>query len=481
MLAGSGLDAFTAAAAVDGDVGSNAWHTDTAAAGATLTVDLGASGARAMRRVGVYASAGGYAGVYDVEYSDNGSDWTAALEDVAPSVAGWTRAGWPDVGSHRYWRLRLTNTPGAGPWLNELELEDAVRIAIVPGSTRTFTDQLPQDGGRTWYRGRHLREGWLDGAAWPWVYVDAATADDGKRPPPAVGLDDVLILKRTTPYTDGKFAPLGESDGHLAEGVQLYDGGTPTAIARHLETPIYGRDGDAITFGQAYQNAPLLVLAGLRVRTYDASWTGERILRVSASNVSTAGFDVVAKNVEPGVVTPREDDFPAGNALDAEGETAEATVTDAPANDDAYTAHYDVALTVHALEGGPRTTLTVVVAIDSSASGSGGDWVERATRSYALAQDGWVGPDPGPEFASWTHEQVAVAVSSLTGSSKLRVRVKSVTVTGTGDTTTAVHGFNLATDADAAAGVTYNTATDSVESATPNDEDGVLFLPIEGT
>jgi hypothetical protein len=29
----------------------------------------------------------------------------------------------PTVGGHQYWRLRLTNTPGPGPWLTELQMD----------------------------------------------------------------------------------------------------------------------------------------------------------------------------------------------------------------------------------------------------------------------------------------------------------------------------------------------------------------------
>lgn len=124
MLSHSGLTVFTAANCVNGDLGDTGWGTDSATTGATLQVDLGVGVARAYRMCRVY-SLGAYAGAYDVEYSDNGSSWTVAAANLRPAVLGWTTAVWFDVGAHRYWRLRLTNTPGAGAELAELEFWDA--------------------------------------------------------------------------------------------------------------------------------------------------------------------------------------------------------------------------------------------------------------------------------------------------------------------------------------------------------------------
>jgi hypothetical protein len=479
MLTGSGLGSFDADAAVDGATDATAWDTDAASSGATLTIDLGAAGARAMTDLGLYLDADTYGGFYDLQWSDNGVDWVTVLTGFPPNLAGWNRASWPAAGTHRYWRLELTNTPGSGPAITELELTDAVVVAIVPGTQRTYQDPLPADGGAYWYQAAHIRDGWETGPPTAWVRVSFVGVDEWEGEPPSIGDDDLLRIRRATIYDDGKYAPQGEADGHLASDVRIYDGPLISALARHVEESLFGRDGDSRVFGQAYQNAPVLLLAALKVRTFDDSWTGERILRVHATNVSTTGFDVVAQNVAPGVITARDDDFPTTNLLDALGEATELTLADAPANDAAYVVHYSVELRAHALEGGGRTSLTITVAIDTSESGAGGDWVERATKAYAVAQEEWFVLDPGDEVATWSHEQRTVNVSGLDSSSKVRVRIKAVTATGTGETSLAVHGFNLATDADAAAGATYTTATDSVESATPNDEDGVLFVPVE--
>lgn len=478
-LTNSGLGSFDADAAIDGSTTGTAWSTDAASSGATLTIDLGASdGDRAYHTCRLYLDAGSGAATYAIEYSDNGSSWSAAVSSWTPNAAGWNEVRWADVGAHRYWRLRLTNTPGAGPEVTELELRDDALVATVPGTTRLVQDPRPHDAGRWWYRARHAREGWLDGTPTDWILADLDAIDRGDPDPPAVGDDDITRIRRTTPFDDGKHAAKGEADGNIADGVQIYDGVHPNAIGRHVEAPQWAQDGDSIVFGRAYQNAPLLVLAGLKVQTYKASWTDEYLLRVYPTNVSASGFDVVAKNVQPGTITQREDDFPTTNELDAAGETTELTLGNAPSNDDGYVAHYDVEVNAQASEGGKGVTVTVVVAVDTDTPGTG-SWVERATQSYAVFMAGFTGPDPGPETETWAHEQKAISVGSLTTSSKVRVRVKSITITGDGSGTVAVHGFNKATDGDAAAGVTYTTATDTVETATPNDEDGVLFAPIE--
>ena len=145
MLSHSGLTAFNATQVVDGVLGADsAWHTDSAVPGAWLKVDLGAGTARRFQMARIWVSAGGtYAGVYDVEYSDNDAVWTKAFVGMKPTTGGaWHAVGWLDLGAHRYWRILLTNTPGAGPWLSELELWEAGG----PGDWKPYL--LPPTGRR---------------------------------------------------------------------------------------------------------------------------------------------------------------------------------------------------------------------------------------------------------------------------------------------------------------------------------------------
>ncbi|NPV90329.1 MAG: RHS repeat protein [Firmicutes bacterium] len=120
-LSPSGITVFNAAQAVDNDITTIGWDTDTSTAGAFITADLGAGNAKAYTKAAIYASASGYIGKYNVQYSDDGSIWQTAATDLVPSSTGWNYKTWANHGAHRYWRLLLTNTPGARAGLSELE------------------------------------------------------------------------------------------------------------------------------------------------------------------------------------------------------------------------------------------------------------------------------------------------------------------------------------------------------------------------
>ena len=85
-------------------------------------MDLGAGNAQAALQARIYAAVANYTGNYTVQYSDNGSTWSNAATNFVPNQLGWNSITWPSVGIHRWWRLYLTNTPGPGAWLNELQL-----------------------------------------------------------------------------------------------------------------------------------------------------------------------------------------------------------------------------------------------------------------------------------------------------------------------------------------------------------------------
>lgn len=121
MLSSFGVDSFDATHCIDEETGTVAWLTDTSTPGAYVAVDAGASKARHYVAVRLYLSAAAGAAVYSVQYSDDGASWTSAATGFAPSAAGWNETIWSSVGVHRYWRLYVTNTPGAGPGVTEME------------------------------------------------------------------------------------------------------------------------------------------------------------------------------------------------------------------------------------------------------------------------------------------------------------------------------------------------------------------------
>ncbi|MCI0356377.1 MAG: hypothetical protein L0099_15265, partial [Acidobacteria bacterium] len=74
------------------------------------------------------------AAAYDIQYSDDGSTWTTVAWNFQLTVPGWNTISWADAGSHRYWRLLLTNTPGVAPWKTELELNEVGGFAGITAS-----------------------------------------------------------------------------------------------------------------------------------------------------------------------------------------------------------------------------------------------------------------------------------------------------------------------------------------------------------
>jgi RHS repeat-associated protein len=137
MLSQSGLTAYYAGGITDQNPGSVGWHTDASVAGSWLKIDFGSP--ITLTYLLIYASTGGYSGNYSFQYSDDNTNWGTATT-ITPSNAGWNGAAWSwgAVGRHRYWRLYLNNTPGAGSWLTELAFlsEDEWSDYIYAGNQR---------------------------------------------------------------------------------------------------------------------------------------------------------------------------------------------------------------------------------------------------------------------------------------------------------------------------------------------------------
>jgi hypothetical protein len=121
-VSGSGLGNFTAGNVGNGDVSDTAFDVDAASAGAYLQVDFGAGAAKEVNWVRVYAKAGGGAAQWKVRSSDDDVSYTDRQEfTLLSDVAGWKYVRVAGNGAHRYWRLELANTPGAGPDFAEVE------------------------------------------------------------------------------------------------------------------------------------------------------------------------------------------------------------------------------------------------------------------------------------------------------------------------------------------------------------------------
>jgi hypothetical protein len=114
------------AATNDGDVLSAAWHTDTSVPGAFVQVDMGST--VTFDQVRSWLSSSGVA-IFKVRGSADGIAWTDIAVGFAPSEPGPNDFYFPSA-SFRYWRLELTNTPGGGSWVNEVQFNRDWRPAF---------------------------------------------------------------------------------------------------------------------------------------------------------------------------------------------------------------------------------------------------------------------------------------------------------------------------------------------------------------
>jgi hypothetical protein len=156
----SGMTAFTAAKiwndilTVTGEGGTGAWHTDSAVPGAWLQLDCGAGVTKEYVECRMYLDVGGVNnGRYDIEYSDNGSSWTLARSTGAGQLLGAMNSfKWASVGAHRYWRIKLTNTPGSGAWMNELQFLEGAwdEFGRVSGLSEPLIYVYPVTADESW-------------------------------------------------------------------------------------------------------------------------------------------------------------------------------------------------------------------------------------------------------------------------------------------------------------------------------------------
>jgi hypothetical protein len=108
----------SAAAVNNGDAGTNAFHTDTAVAGAYAQVDFGV--ARSYDSCRLFASTSGGGAVWKIRGSPDGSTWTDLATNFKPDRQGWNAVTFV-LATYRFFRVELTNSPGAGPYVNEIE------------------------------------------------------------------------------------------------------------------------------------------------------------------------------------------------------------------------------------------------------------------------------------------------------------------------------------------------------------------------
>lgn len=117
--ASSGVTLNTTDAKInDGDTFNAAFHTDTAVAGATVLVDELVP--VEFDHINIWQGSPGSVANWTLEGSF-GSGWTFVRDNIIPKLPGRNTFYFPRS-LYRLWRLRLTNTPGGGPWSNEVQL-----------------------------------------------------------------------------------------------------------------------------------------------------------------------------------------------------------------------------------------------------------------------------------------------------------------------------------------------------------------------
>lgn len=362
---------------------------------------------------------------------------------------------------------------GAGTYGSFVTVE--MLAAVVGGPTR-LTRVAPQDGLRRRMRARAVLEGKT-----PSSYTANVDVLPWGLPRGAPTARRNLPLTNDTGTTTDYAAKADNAAGTtISADVVQTDGVSLRVIAKgHLEGT--ARHGDAIVFPTNFQSVPHVRIWGGQNdeprnkwgATGSGSETGAPTSNpqhedTAALNLTVAGFTVRARLRQKGTTTARSHNF-AANTLDTDGESIALTLSNAPSNNDQYTAHYSVRLEGTA---GPTDyfTLNIVVAVDSN-DGSG--WVQRTTRPYSITCP--TGTNVGQ---TWAHEAKVVVVSALDSTDQLRVRVVEITTEGDGSIDDAfVHAFDGT--GDPASGVTYFTATDQYASKTPDSDDVVYWSAIE--
>jgi len=126
----TGLVAYDGTKVNDGVLNVNAFHTDTSGANSFLKIDLGAGNDKEFMRVDITIIGTPANAIWDVEYSDNDSDWFKAKEDVggAPLAVGTHEFAWSGAGAHRYWKLLKTNAATAGGYHAEVQFYEQTEV-----------------------------------------------------------------------------------------------------------------------------------------------------------------------------------------------------------------------------------------------------------------------------------------------------------------------------------------------------------------
>jgi hypothetical protein len=411
--------------------------------------DTGGNGGGFSVLDGIKAVAGAYAAATcTLLASTKQTRWTGALLPAGSASAPPPNPQGNVNIPHQFWRLKLTNAPGAGPDFTEVELVTRTGTVAATGSLLNKPAQMHP--GTT-----HLR---------PLIVVNRSNTD---------GIFEVDFLLMTVPagYSPDKFADdvrkrndsIYQSDGTLKPGVVQYDGATGLPLVKGVQQGA-GRHGDPIIYDPPYQTVPKVKITGGIPSQPESRWTTSAadasadsgVTAPSATaqqpdygvlNATAAGFTIRARLRQAGAATLRTHNF-AGTVLDTVDETDEVTLTSAPASNDLYSFTLASNITFHSLTGNPFY-VSMFAKIESN-DGSG--WVERLTvvQSFNTSSPTIVSQSSGYGGS--------ISVAGLDPTDKIRIRFVSITTSGIGQ----ILAANIVGNQ-----VTYYTSTDQYASKTP--------------
>ncbi len=129
----------------DADGTHNAWHVDSAGIGAWLQLDLGNGVTRAFRSVRLYKNQIAIQATFNVQYSDDGLNWTTCYSGInVTALGGFGRtitASWGNVGAHRYWRLYKSDAAAPGGIFEETQFSTEPVMVVFHGTIDSFTER----------------------------------------------------------------------------------------------------------------------------------------------------------------------------------------------------------------------------------------------------------------------------------------------------------------------------------------------------
>lgn len=250
----------------------------------------------------------------------------------------------------------------------------------------------------------------------------------------------------------------GDAGTTMGEQVTQSDGANTFTILRGRQSSPRMRNGDTWTFPVPYAFTPSAIVKAMMCATFHngLSTALPMYLRL-LTEMTPATLKLVAELVQPGVTTLRTAAFAAG-ALDSVGDQrlTVALGANTPANDSNYTIQFDVYLDVEAFGTSQSANLT----LGFYSSPDGTTWTLRGTRSYN------VGPTTSFDSLTLTNQTITLTVGGLGSAAKFKIVVESLTPSG---------GGRIVTTNNSGDEVRWNTAADTVQSATAHSDSGVEY------